>query len=82
MWVRCVLVPDLTDDIETFENLAVYLAALKNVERVEILPFHKMGEHKWAALGLPYQLGETQPPKTELVKQVQDIFRAHGLFVV
>ncbi len=82
MWVRCVIVPGLTDNVEYLENLADFLQELGNVEKVEILPFHKMGEVKWKALGLPYELADIQPPAPELIQQIQGIFAKRGLSVV
>lgn len=53
-WIRFVLVPGLTDALENVEGLAKFITKLDNVERVEILPFHKMGEYKWEQLGYDY----------------------------
>ena len=82
VWIRYVLVPGLTDDVENVEGAAAFLATLANVERVEILPFHKMGEHKWEALNLEYRLKNTESPSTDLVKRVQDQFRQRQLTVL
>ncbi|MEP7089904.1 MAG: pyruvate formate-lyase-activating protein [Nocardioidaceae bacterium] len=82
MWVRFVLVPGLTDAPENVEAVAAFTATLEGVERVEVLPFHQLGAAKWADLGLAYQLGEVVPPSEELVRRVEDQFRAHGLPVV
>jgi pyruvate formate lyase activating enzyme len=82
MWVRYVLVPGLTDDLPSIERLAAYVARLGSVERVEVLPFHKMGEPKWAELGLPYTLGATQLPSPDLLTRVQTLFRNAGLTTV
>jgi len=82
MWVRCVIVPNLTDDIEVLGKLADFLKELGNVQKVEVLPFHKMGEAKWKALDLPYTLGATQPPSPELIDQIHALFTARGLQVV
>jgi pyruvate formate lyase activating enzyme len=81
VWIRFVLVPALTDDRQDIARLAEFVAALGNVERVEVLPFHKMGEAKWQTLGLEYRLTETPPPSPDLVRRVQDQFREHGLLV-
>src|SRR4030095_8976424 len=51
MWLRYVLVPGLTDDVEEMEAVAQFAASLGVVERVEILPFHQMGKDKWERLG-------------------------------
>jgi pyruvate formate lyase activating enzyme len=82
MWIRFVLVPGLTDDFEALNKMADFVAELKTVERVEILPFHKMGESKWEELGLDYKLKDTQPPSPELVAQVKEIFKGRGLMVI
>ncbi len=82
VWVRYVLVPDLTDDFENVEGVAEFLATLTNVGRVEILPFHKMGEHKWEALNLDYRLKHTESPSPELIRRVQDQFRQRQLTVL
>lgn len=84
VWIRFVLVPGLTDDIDNVERVAEYAASLNEimpgtVTRVEVLPFHQMGRDKWAALGRDYQLGDTQPPSPALTERVRDQFRAHGL---
>ena len=84
VWIRFVLVPGLTDDIDNVERVAEYAASLNEimpgtVTRVEVLPFHQMGRDKWAALGRDYQLGDTQPPTAALTERVRDQFRAHGL---
>jgi pyruvate formate lyase activating enzyme len=79
MWLRYVLVPGLSDDLDSIEKLAAYARALGNVERVEVLPFHKMGEPKWEALGYGYKLKATEPPSAELTAKVRTIFWSHGL---
>ena len=82
MWIRFVLVPGLTDDPANVDGLADFVASLKMVERVEVAPFHKMGEFKWQELGLPYELSETEPPACEAVEQVHQVFWSRGLTVV
>ena len=47
-----------------------------------MLPFHQLGAGKWADLRLPYQLADVPPPSPELVRRVEDQFRAHGPTVV
>ncbi|MDJ0856260.1 MAG: pyruvate formate-lyase-activating protein [Desulfobacterales bacterium] len=81
VWIRYVLVPGLTDGVENVDGVADFLATLTNVERVEVLPFHKMGEHKWEAMNLDYQLKDTGPPSEELMQRVQEQFRQRDLTV-
>jgi pyruvate formate lyase activating enzyme len=79
MWIRYVLVPGYTDAFDDVEKLADFVATLESVERVEVLPFHKMGEHKWQELGYPYQLTAVQPPSAELLNRVINQFRLRNL---
>ncbi|MBF2072943.1 MAG: pyruvate formate lyase-activating protein [Synechococcales cyanobacterium C42_A2020_086] len=81
-WIRFVLVPGLTDDPVNVEGLAQFVATLGDcVEKVEVLPFHKMGEYKWQELGYDYQLKDTPPPSPQLIQQVMETFRRYGLRV-
>lgn len=80
-WLRYVLVPGLTDDLASIDKLAAYAKDL-GMAKVEVLPFHKMGESKWGALKLPYALQEKQPPSAALVAAVRAIFVGHGLKTV
>ncbi len=79
IWVRYVLVPSLTDDLEDVAKTAAFAASLGNVERVDVLPFHQMGRFKWHKLGLEYTLEDAQPPAVEVVEQVCGLFRDAGL---
>jgi pyruvate formate lyase activating enzyme len=79
MWVRFVLVPDLTDDPEDIKGIARFAAELGNVQRVDVLPFHQMGRYKWERLGMRYALNDTEPPSAEACDRAIEIFRREGL---
>lgn len=81
IWVRFVLVPGLTDDEANVEAVALAAASLATVSRVEVLPFHQMGQDKWASLGLDYELEGVPAPTPEQVERVREQFRSHGLTV-
>jgi pyruvate formate lyase activating enzyme len=77
-WVRFTLVPGLTDDPANVEAIARFVAPMKNVEWVEVQPFHQMGAFKWKAMNLEYKEGTTPTPTPELVNRVLEQFRAAG----
>jgi pyruvate formate lyase activating enzyme len=62
IWIRHVLVPSRTDDMEDLENMGEFISTLKNVKKIEVLPYHKLGVYKWEALGLEYALKDIEPP--------------------
>lgn len=80
-WIRFVLVPGLTDSLDHVRQLAEYCATLTNIARIEILPFHKLGEYKWQELGYNYQLKGTLEPTIEQIQSVKKIFEQHGLSI-
>ncbi|HBZ70471.1 MAG TPA: pyruvate formate lyase-activating protein [Deltaproteobacteria bacterium] len=79
IWLRFVLVPDLTDAPEDIAQIARFAAGLGNVERVDVLPFHQMGRYKYERLGIAYALKDTLPPSAEAVERACAQFRAAGL---
>jgi len=78
VWVRFTLVPGLTDDPANVDAVAKFVAPMKNVEWVEVLPFHQLGAFKWKALGTEYTLDSTPPASPELVARVIGQFKAAG----
>jgi pyruvate formate lyase activating enzyme len=77
-WVRFTLVPGLTDDPANVEKVARFVAPMKNVEWVEVQPFHQLGAFKWKAMGLEYKHAKTAPPTPAVVERVREQFRAAG----
>jgi pyruvate formate lyase activating enzyme len=78
VWVRFTLVPGDTDDPANVDGIARFVAPMKNVEWVEVQPFHQMGSFKWKAMGLEYKHLDTPPPSRDLVNRVIEQFRAAG----
>ena len=84
IWLRYVLVPGFTDEVDDVDAVARYAASLEAlrpgvVARVEVLPFHQMGRSKWEAIGRTYELADTPAPTPELIERVREQFRARGL---
>ncbi|MFW2513858.1 pyruvate formate-lyase-activating protein [Demequina sp. SO4-13] len=79
MWVRFVLVPGLTDAEDNVDAIGAFVSTLDGVERMEILPFHQMGQYKWEATGEPYLLADAKPPSDELIARVKGQLESHGL---
>lgn len=73
VWIRHVLVPERNDKDEYLFKLADFIRSLRNVERVEVLPYHTLGVYKWKALGYDYPLEGINPPTKERVKNAEMI---------
>lgn len=73
MWIRHVLVPDLTDDEAGLVKMDRFIHSLKTVERVEVLPYHTLGRFKWDRMGIPYTLDDARIPTDEEVKRAEEL---------
>ena len=82
VWIRFVIVPGWTDNMEEVDRMAEFAASLGNVERVDVLPFHQMGRFKWEKLGMDYKMRDAQPPSRETIDEALSHFRATGLNAV
>lgn len=78
MWIRHVVVPGLTDSLDDLSNLAKFLSDFTNIEKIEILPFHKMGEYKWETLRYEYELKNTSEPTGDFIEKVIKIFKHYN----
>ena len=55
--------------MKIFEKLGLFISELKNVKKVEVLPYHKLGVYKWETLGLKYPLEGVEPPSEDRVQK-------------
>lgn len=74
MWVRHVVVPGLTDGEAHMRALADYVDSLPNVRRVELLGYHTLGAHKYAALGLAEPLAGVEPMEDARLKELEETY--------
>lgn len=73
MWLRFVLIPGLTDQKDLLQKLGQHFKDYQSIERLEIQPYHKLGVHKWDALGWEYLLKGQRTNRPEEIQQAVDI---------
>ena len=73
MWIRQVLIPGYTDDENDLLRLKKFISSLKTVEKVELLPYHNLGEYKWKNLGFKYELENVKEPSQEEIDNTKKI---------
>lgn len=78
MWIRHVLVPEITTDEKYLKQLREFIDTLKTVDRVEVLPYHTLGVFKWKELGIPYQLEGVEPPTKEQIECAKRILNCQN----
>ncbi|AUN15582.1 MAG: pyruvate formate-lyase-activating protein [Paraclostridium sordellii] len=81
VWIRHVLVPGVTDDRENLELMGKFISTLNNVDRVEILPYHTLGVHKWENMGFEYELKGVPDATKEDVQKAAKVLAEFGVNV-
>lgn len=73
IWIRYVLLPGYTDDINVLNETKEFISKLKNVKRVEVLPYHTLGTFKYDKLGIEYKLKGVNVPSEESINLAKSI---------
>jgi pyruvate formate lyase activating enzyme len=79
LFIRLPLIPGCNDGDDNLRQTARFARSLRGVSHVEILPYHRLGEPKYARLGVPYALAGTSPPAGDRVAAARAIIEAAGL---
>lgn len=82
VWVRYVLVPGYSDKEEHLHKLGHFTEAMNNVEKIEIQPYHKLGKHKYEALGWEYQLEQVEMNTPIQLHRAESILKSYGKEVI
>ncbi len=73
LWIRHVVVPGITDSYEHIHKLAEIIKNIKNVEKIELLPYHVLGEEKYDKIGIPYRLKGIEPMDKDRVVELEEM---------
>ncbi|MBQ7855764.1 MAG: pyruvate formate lyase-activating protein [Alistipes sp.] len=76
-WLRYVLVPGYSDDEQDIRALGEALGGYRNIERVEILPYHRLGVHKYEAMGLSYALPDVKENTPQQTERAEKLFKEY-----
>ena len=81
VWIRIPVVPGFNDDARELKKIAAYVAKLRSVKLVNLLPFHRSGLHKYERLGWRHPLDGVQAPAADAMERAADAFRQLRLAV-
>lgn len=81
-WLRYVLVPQYSDFEEDIRKLGESFQNYKNIGRVELLPYHRLGVHKYEAMGWDYRLKEVKENTPEQLERAEKLFKEYFPSVV
>ncbi|GGZ82963.1 pyruvate formate-lyase-activating protein [Algibacter mikhailovii] len=75
MWLRYVLIPGITNTPELLHAMGNYFKDYKTIEKIELQPYHKLGVHKWEALGWDYELSDARENTHEELESAKSILK-------
>ncbi len=78
VYLRYVIVPGYTDAIEDAHALGRFIAPMKNIEKIELLPYHDLGRHKWIAMGESYPLEGVNSPSKDIMENIKNILLTYN----
>jgi len=73
VWIRHVVVPGMTDSPEHILKLKEIIGEIKNVEKVELLPYHTLGAEKYKKLGIKYRLEGVPPMDQDKIRELEKL---------
>lgn len=76
-WMRYVLVPGLSDSEKDIRALGEHFKDYRMLRKVEILPYHTLGKHKYETLGWKYQLEDTPLNTSEQLARAKALFEEY-----
>ena len=74
VWIRQVVIPNITDTEEYIEKLIEYLKRINNIEKIEFLPFHRLGREKYIKLNIDYPYEEKNDMDKEKCNKLYELF--------
>ena len=77
--IRTPVIPGFNDDEEDIAAIARFASRLPGVNEMHILPYHRMGQDKYAGLGREYTLADVVPPENAKMEKLLGIVRSYGL---
>jgi pyruvate formate lyase activating enzyme len=75
LWIRQVIVPNITDGVESLKRTREFIDSLATVEKVEVLPYHTLGVVKYEKLGIEYPLKGVERPSKESLERAKEILK-------
>jgi pyruvate formate lyase activating enzyme len=79
--LRLPIIPGINDDDDTIRQAAALAAGLPHLERVDLLPYHRIAVEKYRRIQKPYELADLAPPSEERMAEIAALMRGFGLDV-
>lgn len=73
LWIRQVIIPGINDTKEYILELKQFIKPIKNIQKIELLPYHTMGISKYKKLKIPYRLENVEAMDKEKCLELEKL---------
>lgn len=80
--IRVPIIPGLTDDRQNIESIGEFVASLRTIRYIKILPYHQTGMEKYRLLSLESPLKKLDPPSPGKMAELVEILGSFGLEIL
>jgi pyruvate formate lyase activating enzyme len=81
IWIRIPLIPNINDGDEDILDFSAVLNSMKQIQKIQLIPYHLYGVGKYTSLGIAYKLAHTLPAPPEKIAHIADLFLEQGIRV-
>ena len=74
--IRVPVIPTFNDTVEEIQGIARFADTLPGVDKIHLLPYHRLGQDKYEGLGRPYLMGDVEPPSKEQMETLKKAVHA------
>lgn len=82
VWLRTVIVPNKNDTLSKMDELASEINTFENVKKVQLLPYHTMGNDKYSELGIEYELEGVPAMSKEKTLELEEYLKSKLSFEI
>ena len=79
--IRVPVIPTFNDTPAEILEIAQFARSLPGVEQLHLLPYHRLGQDKYAGLGREYLMSHIEPPANEHMEMLREVAATTGLHV-
>lgn len=78
LYIRCVMIPGMTDDDDSLHAICKYLQSFKNIKEIDVIPFHKLGTARYTSLGRTFPLEDVDLMSADEINHKKELVESYG----
>jgi len=81
IFVRIPIIPTINDTDEEITSIARYILSLNHINKIDLLPYHRIGKEKYSRLQIPYKMENIPEPTQNQMEEIKEKLESYGFNV-